>query len=366
MKKKTLFALLIAAALLLSGCSSLVMRDSAVDARQVIATVNGETVNKQEFLAVYNYNLSQEQYYAQMMAQYGLSDGSVDSAAVLQNTAQSIISNMVQAQKAQELGFDQFTDEDKAQLDEDAQTTYAQQLENVKTAYFADSEPTEEELANRAASLGYSLASARQSAESAMILDRLEASVKDTVSITEADLEAALAQKIEDAKSRYETSPAAYVTARNGSGTVYYTPAGYRVIGVIEKTQAEDAAEGAAQQEIQALADRVAAGEAFDALGEDVKTYTVYADAATPDQALVSAAMALTEVGAVTEPVATANGFAIAQYQEEIAEHTVTLDEVRDALQTEVLTTAQNDAYTAAVQSWTDASQIELNLDRLN
>ena len=69
--KKTLFILLLAAVLVLTGCSSLVKRDSAVDAKQTILTVNGEHVTKQTFLNVYDYNLYTEQQYAQMMKQFG-------------------------------------------------------------------------------------------------------------------------------------------------------------------------------------------------------------------------------------------------------------------------------------------------------
>mgnify|MGYP004607435357 FL=1 len=60
MKKKTLFALLLAAVMLLSGCS-LVLKDSAVDAKQTIIDVNGEQVDKQTFLNAYNYTLTLQQ-----------------------------------------------------------------------------------------------------------------------------------------------------------------------------------------------------------------------------------------------------------------------------------------------------------------
>ena len=75
MKKKTLFALLLAAVMLLSGCS-LVLKDSAVDAKQTIIDVNGEQVDKQTFLNAYNYTLTMQQYYAQMLQQFG-GDGTV-------------------------------------------------------------------------------------------------------------------------------------------------------------------------------------------------------------------------------------------------------------------------------------------------
>ena len=138
MKKKTLFALLLAAVMLLSGCS-LVLKDSAVDAKQTIIDVNGEQVDKQTFLNAYNYTLTMQQYYAQMLQQFG-GDGTVDEASILQSTLDNYISSLVLSQKAKELGFDQFTDAELAELQAQAQEEYDTQLESIRTTYFADSE----------------------------------------------------------------------------------------------------------------------------------------------------------------------------------------------------------------------------------
>ena len=358
--KKTFFILLLAAVLVLTGCSSLVKRDSSVDAKQTILTVNGEHVTKQTFLNVYDYNLYTEQQYAQMMKQFGMSDGSVDSKSVLQSTLQSFISMLVNNQKAAELGFDQFTDEENAALDAEAQADYDDKLKTVKDTYFADSEPTEEELAATAANQGYSLSSSRSSAEQKKINERLKDYAAKDVTVDDAALQATLEEKIDSQKSRYENSANALNSVITGGSQLFYVPAGYRTIRVIQTSG------DTAEADINALAERIAAGEAIDALGVDVKEYAVTEGSSLVSADLVTAAMALTEKGSVTAAIQTANGYAIAEYADDVAEYTATLEEVRDSLYDETLENVRTAAYNAAMDSWVNASDIQTYLDRLN
>lgn len=358
--KKTLFVLMLAAVLVLSGCSSLVLKDSAVDAQQTILSVNGENISKQSFLNLYNYNMYTEQQYAQLMAQFGASDGSVDKATVLQNTAQTYISMLVSNQKAAELGLDQFTDAENAELDEEAQRQYEEDLDTVKETYFSGVEPSEEEVVNYARTLGYTLESARSSASLSKINDRLKEYASKDVTVDDEALQAALDEKVETQKSRFETSANAYNSAVNLGNDIFYTPAGYRVIRVIEATG------DTAEADMNALAERIAVGEAIDSLDVEVKQYAVREGSTNPNADLVTAAMALTEKGSVTPVTATSNGFAVAEYTDDVVEHTATLDEVRDSIYEETLEAARTDAYTAALNDWVNAADIQLYLERLN
>ncbi|MBQ9198377.1 MAG: hypothetical protein IJ157_14245 [Clostridia bacterium] len=360
MKKKSLFILLLTAVLMLSGCSSLVLRDSAVDAAQTILSVNGEHITKQRFANLYNYNLYNEQQYAQMMAQFGLSDGSVDTAAVLQSTAESFVNTLSTQQKAAELGLDQFSDAESADMDAEAQAQYEEDLQSVKEIYFADSEPTDEELAAVASNQGVTLSSTRNSVELSRINDRLKEYAAQDVTVDDAMLQAALDKKIESLKSRFETNANALNTAVNAGDVLYYTPAGYRTIRVI------DSAEDTAEADLQALAGRIAQGEALDSLGVEVTQYTVREGTTAPNPDLVTAAMALTEKGSVTEVIQTTTGYAIAEYTDDVAENTMTLADARGSLYDETLENARNDAYTAAMNEWINAADIQLYLDRLN
>ena len=374
MSKKVLFSLILVAVMLLSGCS-LELKDAAVDAKQTVLEVNGVHVTKDNFLNTYNYNLYSEQYYAQMMAQFGLSDGSVDENAVLETTVNSYINGLVLQQKAEELGFDQFTEEELAEMNAEAQEAYESQLESIKSSYFSDSELEGEELEKAvkeyADSVGYTLDYFVSSEKSTHTSNRVRASVTDLVTITDDDITAALAQKIADEKSSYESSLATWGKNANAGTTTYYTPAGYRTVKYIE-IQKPAADENGVVDSTEALAEaaslleRIGAGEAIDALGAEVKEAFVCSASTDVDSAVVAAVTELTEKEAFTDILETEKSYFIAQYVDDVAEHEATLEEARDLLYNEVLSAAQDKAYDAAFTEWVNASDIKLNLGRLN
>ena len=367
MKKKTFFALLLAAVMLLSGCS-LNLKDSTVDAKQTIIDVNGEYVDKQSFLNVYNYYVTIQQYYSQLFG----GDGSVDEDSILESTLDNFISSMVLTQKATELGFDQFTDEELAEIQTEAQTEYDEELEYIQTNYFADSELEGDELTAAvtayAESSGYTLDYFVSSVKSSKTSERLEASVTDSVTITDEDLQAALDEQVASEKETYESTPATYGTRVNAGTTVYYTPAGYRTIRVISvsKPTEEGASSDEAKQQIDALYERLVAGEAFETLSEDVKTYAICSESTTPEADVVTAAMQLTDALSYTEVLETEKAFYIVQLVEELAEHTATLEEARATLYDSTLESAKEAAYEAAQQAWIDAADVKTYTERLS
>ena len=170
---------------------------------------------------------------------------------------------------------------------------------------------------------------------------------------------------------RGRRAAAAYGTAVNAGTAAYYTPAGYRAIRVIEIAKPApdengDSDSASAKADADSLAERIAAGEAIDALGVDAKELVVCETSTGLDETLRDSVMQLTEKGSVTPVTETATGFAIAEYMDDVAEHEATLDEVREALSAETLQNKKNEAYTAAVQAWIDASDVSMYLDRLN
>lgn len=370
MTKKTLFALLLAAVLLLSGCS-LEMKDSTVDGKQTIIDVNGERINKQDFLSAYNYSLSLEQYYAQLLQSFG-GDGTVNEATVLQSTIDNYISSLVLSQKAAELGFDQFTDAELADLQAQAEEAHESDLETIRTSMFSDSELEGDELtaaiAEYAQSNGYTLDYQLESVKSSKISERLKASVTDSVAITDADLQAALDEKIAAEKEEYASSPATYGTRVNAGTTVYYTPEGYRTIRVITLSKSADTegeATNAAQQ-MAALYERLVAGEAFETLSDDIQTYAICSESSLPHADVVAAAMQLTEPLSYTEVVETESACYLAQFVEILPRHIATLEEARATLYDDTLSAAQEAAYEQAVQEWTNAADIKTYTDRLS
>ena len=77
-RKAALTALLLAFTLFLSGCN-LIVKDPEVDKKQVILTVNGEEVSKEEFTRYYNNAYERAFQNQQMMQQYGYPAQPIDA-----------------------------------------------------------------------------------------------------------------------------------------------------------------------------------------------------------------------------------------------------------------------------------------------
>ena len=116
MKKKTCLILLIAAVMMLSGCT-LVVKDPEVDAKRVIIDVNGETVDKRAFINIDNNALNEEYATQQMYKQFGrIQSINIDPDQVMQATMDGLVRRMVLLQKARELKLDELTEEETAEL----------------------------------------------------------------------------------------------------------------------------------------------------------------------------------------------------------------------------------------------------------
>ncbi len=117
---------------------------------------------------------------------------------------------------------------------------------------------------------------------------------------------------------------------------------------------------------------RLEAGESFDALmaelGEDpgmkeepnMSTgYFVCADSTTWDIDFRDAAMAIEEVGGVSEPVLGASGIHIIYYNSDVTPGAVAIEDVRDELAEQMLTTKQDEAFTAQYEEWKAGTKIK-------
>ena len=113
---------------------------------------------------------------------------------------------------------------------------------------------------------------------------------------------------------------------------------------------------------------RLDAGEDFQALideyGEDPGMqneptasvgYYVSADSTTWDTAFRDAAMLLSNVGDVSEPVLGMSGVHIIRYESDVTPGPVPLEEVRDRLYDEALTTLREENYAALLSEWVAA-----------
>ena len=246
MRKRILLAMLMIAAIVLSTSCSLIVKDATVDAQTVIIEVAGKSITKAEVQSATQNTLSYQQY---MYSMYGLSYDPTN-AATISAAQDSAIEALIQAavinQKITEGGFDVFTEEELAAIEESAKTTYQQNADYIQSLDFADTQLTGEELEQAVAqaltAYGYQdvdslIASEKYTASQ----EKLKASVVQDVTVTAEELQTAYDENVASAKSSYESSLAQYGTDVSYGYTIYYHPAGYRYVkNILRKFSDED------------------------------------------------------------------------------------------------------------------------------
>ena len=427
MQKKMLLALLLAASLLLSGCA-LVTVDEEVDNARVVLEVNGDVVRKGTLNASIDYQIEQNQYMEQLYAMFGLSYSlPTDRATVMEDVVDQLVETMVLNQKSKELKLDEMTEEETAAIDEAAEAEYQSYLQQIADYYLTDSLLEGEALLAEAEkymlenNLGTKEA-VKESVVNEKVMEKLRAYAIKDVAVTEEEIVAAYDSKVEESKADYANNLPGYGSDVNNGGAPYYAPAGYRFVKHVlvqfteedttaiaeAQTALTDAqtalAEAAEDADKDALSAAVAEAEAALTAATEAakanikeKVDSIYAaataegadfaalvaeyseDPGMPEtgyaicegftdfvQSFTDAAMALENVGDVSEPVESTYGFHILQYSADIAEGAVALESVHDALQEELLTAKQDEAYNAAVETWVSEATVVTYLDRMN
>lgn len=461
MQKKSLLALALALTLFLTGCT-LVQKDPVVDAATEILRLGDAVVTKGEVQEQVDYQLN---YMAYLYSMYGYSydPTSADNIADVRNSViDSFKTKLVTDAKIKEMGLDQLTEEEQAEIQEKAESTYQDNLDYI----ISDNEEmeglTDEEKNAKAKeqleSTGYTMETALEDAKETLLSDKLRQEIIKDVAVTEEEIQADFDEKVASAKETYENSAGTWASAANNGTTLYYTPAGVRFVkqilvkftdedqekidaaqtvvtdaqtavtaaeskvndaqailddeaateedrtaaegdktaaeaelaaaqAALESAQAElDAARETAFANIDAEADAILAqieeGADWDTLMAEKtqdpgmqsgltseRGYAVSADMTSFDSAFVDAAMALEKIGDVS-PKTRGNsyGYYIIRYVADAVEGPIALDEVKESIASSLLSTKQDEAYTAAEQSWlADAeSQFKLDMNALN
>ena len=233
MQKKALLALLLVLTMTLSSCA-LIQKDLEVDRATEIIRVGDTVITKGEVQDQVNSEL---QYTAYVYSMFGLSFDPTDEhiiADIQDNVIDTMIENAVLNAKAAELGFDQMSDADNAVIAENADTTWESTRHSIIDAYFADTELEGDELeaavSEQAETLGLTYDAALESATASYALEKLRASITDAVTVTDEELQERLDQRVADAQSTYESNLSSYGASVNAGSTVYYRPAGYRMV----------------------------------------------------------------------------------------------------------------------------------------
>ena len=233
MHKKALLACLLAVALLLSGCA-LIEKDMTVDRATEVIRVGDTVYTKGEVQDQVDYQLA---YMSYLYSMFGMSYDPTDAqniADARESVVNYLVEDAVKNQKVQELGLDQLTAEEQAELDEKIEEAWQSNLDSVKSTYFADTELEGDELTAaleaKADELGLTRDAVAVDQTTAFNQEKLRAFVVKDVAVSDEEIQASFDTKVEEAKTSYETDLSAYGSSVNSGSTVYYRPAGYRMV----------------------------------------------------------------------------------------------------------------------------------------
>lgn len=372
MKKGTaLVAMLLAAALMLSGCN-LIGYDSELDGAQVVAKVNDTEITKTEWLAYRDYLASYYQQYYQQYFGVTVPMTEDDVASYGESAIEQMIESVVVQDKLAELGFDPLGEEDAAEVEAYADNMIDFYKMMIRYQNYPDLETVEEEaerLAKEAEATpdeatpaeadeqpeepdqteapkatvtdaqldemltadlnaaGYTREYFVQSQTATVQNDLLYQHVTEGVAVTDEEVKAEFDSRVASQKETYDATPTAYASAVNSGTTVYYTPAGYRgvknlLIGIPAEKQTELDAMSSTIETAQTVLDDAQA-QLDELNAEDTAAYDEETKTAHDEQ-----------VAALNETVA--------QSQATIDETQAQLDAATEAVFAELLVTAQD------------------------
>lgn len=239
MHKKAFLACMLVVTMLLTGCT-LIEKDEAVDrATEVVRVSNsagGEDIvyTKGEVLDEVNYQLNYMSYlYSMLGYSYDPTDPTI-IAKTKDDVMDMLVEDAVETLKAQELGLNEFTEEELAEIAESVDNDWESNKSSLQSQEFADTELTGDELdaalEARMAEMGYTREQLEASYKHTKMLDKLrEETIKDVV-VTEEELQADYDEKVASQQETYDATPTSYVSALNNGSTVYYAPAGVRLV----------------------------------------------------------------------------------------------------------------------------------------
>lgn len=253
MKKRiALFAMLLVAALMLSGCN-LIGYDAELDGAQVVAKVNDTEITKADWLAYRDYMIEYEQQY--MLQYYGFSMPMDESMMASYNEMaleQLVESNVIEAKMA-ELGFEPLDEEKAAEVDAYANDMLDLYKMLIRFQNHPDIETVEEEAERLAAeenpgepvatmtnaeldamlneelnAIGYTYEYFADSQKISVQQEMLREYTGKDVTVSDDEVKAEFDSLVATQKESYDATPASYAYAQQNGLDLYYTPEGYR------------------------------------------------------------------------------------------------------------------------------------------
>ena len=365
---------------------------AALDDGVLASAYNGAvTVLQSEIQDEFDNMLSQ---YVAYYAQYGYNVDEYDTelqASVAQETVQSKLSTAIVRHYAAENGYE-LTEEKKAELAAQVQTALDNTREYLES-YLSASGYTGDELTqaveDQLTQAGYSEESLMETAELNDVLNYLYEKATADIAVTEDEVKAAFDEKVATQKENYADLDT-FINDYVNENEILYTPEGVRLMECIyiakvdgeatedEATKAEatpeestDIAELSGYAKAKAVAASIAGGadfeEAMKAYNEDSSTeeqmlrgYPVAEGSQLYGEEFITGALALENVGDVSDVIATDYGYFILRYAKDLETGEVDFESRKETETEEALTNKKNDAYTEYVNKVLDEADMQI------
>ena len=351
-----LIAMLLAAALMLSGCN-LIGYDAELDGAQAVAKVGDTEITKAEWADYRDYLVEYEQQYMQQYYGFTLPVDEASMASYGELALEQLIESVVIEDKMEELGYLELTEEENAEVEEYATSMTDLYKMLIRYQNYPDLETVEEEQERLAAEAAEATPSEPQEAVATItdaMLDemltndlntigythdyfvrtqtmskqseKLKAYTYEGVTVTDAQVKDEFDSRVASQKESYDANPASYAYAEQNGSDLYYMPAGYRGVKNLLIQLSDEK-----QDEIKQLNSSLTAAKNLLSSGNDDLEELKEQDTAEFDEEALAAYNE--QIAALEEQVASA--------QTTIDETQAKIDETTEAAFAEILPLAQ-------------------------
>ena len=307
MKKAAWLCLLLALALLLTGCA----KDESKELEKSAVRVGNVVYTYGDLLDVEASTRSYYEQMAQLYAMYGMEAQMPTDAQLREEALNTLLWQAVVLDKADQMKLSTLTGAEQAEISartDAAMADYrAQALELLAL-------PEDTAEADKSAAVDAFLAESGVTREAVwrverdnFIIDKTQAWAVADVKVTEAEFLAEYNEHVASAQSSYEADPFAYGMARQNGETAFYAPAGYREVEwlLVDYTETDMAAMSAIDNALTAAEVDAEAAETQvrELLGADADVDTLVAQViVTLDEVTDPAAITVQETVAGFEP----------------------------------------------------------------
>lgn len=379
---------------------------SSAEDTVVVAEFEGGQLTRGEVARAY-----EEQMTSYLFA--GYSEEEI-SASLLNEVMRAMVSDRVLEAHAKEMGLYELTDEDRSQIQAEAEARYQEQLDfsrgAVDTQGMTEEEATGALKAYLQEAEGITLESIQAEIEKDWWTNKVYEAITEEITLSDEELQEAYDALLQEQTNSYQTYPDDFEFAQMNGETIVFNLPGYRAVrtltfrmsmeesdavyGLVEQikaldaqTQAEeiaqlqaqiDACYADAQQRAEEALKQLEGGADFETLLETVGEDEGMKDAKLKEtgyyigetsqlwpQSVVDAAKAFTEPGQISEILRTEDGVCILQYVGEVPQGAVALEDVKPYLAQETLEDAKNREYERQLDAWVQEANPQYYPERM-